>query len=115
MFNLGKTEKFLIIFLLAALLAGLSLNVCRKYSRAADVKIERFDYEPSRNEPFKININEADEDLLAGLNGIGPSLAKRITAYRSEKGSFGSVEELKKVKGIGNKMFEKIKDEVSVE
>ena len=115
MVNLGKTEKFILIFLLAALLTGLSLKICRKHNRIVDVKIKSFNYEPSRDAPLRININEADEEALAGLDGIGPSLARRILAYRSERGGFGSVEELKKVKGLGEKLFEKIKDEVSVE
>lgn len=115
MFSLEKIEKFLIIFLLAALLAGVSLNVYDRCNRCADVKIKSFDYKPSGRESFKININKADERTLAELDGIGPSLAKRITAYRSERGGFGSVEELKEVRGIGNKLFEKIEDEVSAE
>ena len=115
MFDLEKTEKFIIIFLVAALLAGLSLKVYRKHNSIIDVKIKSFDYEPSQDAPLKININEADEEALARLDGIGPSLAGRIIAYRSERGSFRSIEELKKVKGLGEKLFKKIKDEVSVD
>lgn len=116
MFDLRNTEKFILIFLLASLLAGLSIKICGKNSGIVDVKIKSFDYEPSQDTPIiRVNINEADEEALAGLDGIGPSLAGRILAYRSERGGFGSVEELKKVKGIGKALFEKIKDEVSVE
>jgi len=116
MFDLRNTEKFVIIFLLATLLAGLSLKICRQHNKeAVDVKIKSFDHERSGYAPLKININEADEEALTALDGIGPSLANRILAYRSGIGSFRSVEELKKVKGIGKKLFEKIKDEVSVE
>ena len=115
MFNLGKTEKFILILLLAALLIGLSLRIYRKHNSIVDVKIKSFNYEPSQGAPLKININEADEEALVRLDGIGPSLARRILAYRSDRGSFGSVEELKKVKGLGEKLFEKIKDEVSID
>jgi len=116
MFNLGKTEKFIIIFLLAALLTGLSLKICRKHNKEiVDVKIKSFNYEPSDIAPIKININEADLETLIRLEGIGPSLAKRILDYRAQIGRFRSLEELKKVKGVGEKLFEKIKDEVSVE
>ena len=115
MFNLGKTEKFILIFLLTALLTGLSLKICRKHSRIVDVKIKSFNYEPSDIAPIKININEANLETLIRLEGIGPSLAKRILDYRTQIGRFGSLEELKKVKGLGEKLFEKIKDEVSVE
>ena len=115
MFNLGKTERFILIFLIAALLTGLSLKICGKHNRIIDVKIKSFNYEPSDIAPIKININEADIEALIKLEGIGPSLAKRILDYRAQIGRFGSPEELKKVKGIGEKLFEKIKDEVSVD
>ncbi|MDO8535915.1 MAG: helix-hairpin-helix domain-containing protein [Candidatus Omnitrophota bacterium] len=116
MFDLKNSEKSVLIFLLATLLIGLSIGIHKKHDKKIiDVKIRSFDYEPSRDVSLKININEADEESLTRLDGIGPSLACKILAYRSERGSFGSVEELKKVKGLGEKLFEKIKDEVSVE
>ncbi len=116
MFDLEKREKFVLIIFLAALLAGLSLKIYEKYNTGiVDVKIKSFNYKPSSDVSLKININEADEEALAVLDGIGPSLAKRIAVYRSERGGFSTVEELKKVKGIGDKLFEKIKDEVFVQ
>ena len=43
------------------------------------------------------------------LNGIGEVKAVAIIAYRQEKGTFNSVDELKNISGIGDKTFEKIK------
>ena len=57
-----------------------------------------------------ININTADEAQLTRLPGIGPSIAERIVRHRQEVGRFKTTEELKQVKGIGDKLFLKIKD-----
>lgn len=62
-----------------------------------------------------LNINTASAEELDGrLPGIGPSLAQRIIEYRSEKGRFNSIEELKEVSGIGDKRFADIKDLICV-
>ncbi len=62
----------------------------------------------------KININKADEAALSTLSGIGPSKAQSIIAYRQENGRFQSIEDLKKITGIGDKTFEKLKDSITV-
>lgn len=59
--------------------------------------------------PRDVNINTADKDLLTQLPGIGPVTADIIIQYRKDNGQFGSIEELTKVKGIGNKTLEKLK------
>jgi comEA protein len=56
-----------------------------------------------------ININTATKAQLINLPGIGPSLADRILAYRAINGQFTSVDELRKVKGIGEKKFAQIR------
>ena len=62
-----------------------------------------------------IDINTADMYKLCKLDGIGEALATDIIDYRAKNGKFKSIEELKKVKGIGEKKFNKIKDKISVE
>ncbi|WP_207747803.1 helix-hairpin-helix domain-containing protein [Clostridium sp. D33t1_170424_F3] len=62
----------------------------------------------------KIDLNSATAAALDTLNGIGPVLAQRIVDYREEYGGFYSVEELMEVDGIGEKLFEQIKDRVTV-
>lgn len=62
----------------------------------------------------KININTADDKELQTLNGVGPAIAKRIIEYRTEHGNFGSIEDIKKVKGIGNGLFNKCKAKITV-
>jgi len=62
----------------------------------------------------KVNINTATATELATLNGIGATKADAIVAYRNANGKFTSVDDLAKVKGIGEKIIEKIKPEVTV-
>ena len=62
----------------------------------------------------KININTATLEELQKLNGIGENKAKLIIEYRNEKGNFKKVEELKEVPGIGDSIYEKIKDSITV-
>lgn len=61
-----------------------------------------------------INLNTATKDELIALPGIGPAKAQAILDYRSAHGPFKSVEEVKDVKGIGAKRFEKLKGELTV-
>jgi len=62
----------------------------------------------------KININAATVAELETLPGVGPALAQRIVEYREEHGPFARIEDIKKVSGIGDKMFERIKDLITV-
>lgn len=59
-----------------------------------------------------VNLNSATVQELMTLPGIGESRAAAILEYRTQVGRFRSVDELKKVSGIGAKMFEKIKDHI---
>ena len=61
-----------------------------------------------------VDINTAEAERLKTLNGIGDSKAKSIIEYREQNGGFKSIEEIKNVTGIGDKMFEKIKDNITV-
>ncbi len=61
-----------------------------------------------------VDINTADKEALGTLKGIGPAKAEEIIKYRSEKGHFKSIDELKSVKGIGDKIFETIKSDITV-
>ena len=62
----------------------------------------------------KININKATSEELDKLSGVGPALAQRIIDYRVKNGGFKAVEEIKSVSGIGDKMFAKIEDEITI-
>lgn len=56
----------------------------------------------------QMSINEAAMSELMNLPGIGPSIAQRIVEYREMNGEFKKLEDVKKVKGIGDKLFQKI-------
>lgn len=62
----------------------------------------------------KININTAAKEELMTLSGIGASKAESILKYRQEHGNFQSIEDLKKIEGIKDGVFNKIKDDITV-
>jgi len=66
------------------------------------------------DEMAKVNINTANQEQLMSLKGIGESYAQRIIEYREKNGPFQSPEDLLKVKGIGEKTFEAIKDNIVI-
>lgn len=60
----------------------------------------------------KVSINTADKEELMTLSGIGESKAENIIEYRKQN-KFNDVSDIKKVKGIGDSIFEKIKDNIT--
>ncbi len=72
------------------------------FSNGEDVIIEQKD-------ESKISINNASKEELMTLPGIGEKTALKIIEYRQTQ-AFGSIEDIKNVKGIGDKKYEKIKD-----
>jgi competence protein ComEA len=61
-----------------------------------------------------INLNTATVAELDTLPGVGPVLAQRIVDHRTRTGGFKSVDELRKIEGVGDARFEQIKDLVTV-
>ena len=61
-----------------------------------------------------ININTADAEQLETLKGIGSAIAQRIIDHREQNGAFKSIDEIKHVRGIGDKKFAAIKDKITV-
>lgn len=68
----------------------------------------------STNSSGKVNINQATESELTTLPGIGPAKATAIIQHRTEVGKFQTIEDLKKVSGIGAKTFEQLKELIDV-
>jgi len=62
----------------------------------------------------KVNINAASLEELQKLPRIGPQIAQRILDYRKENGNFKKIEEILKVRGIGEKVFAQLKDLITV-
>ncbi len=62
----------------------------------------------------KVNINQATTSQLQQIDGIGKTIAGRIIEFRETYGSFKTIDEVKKVKGIGERIFEKIKLHIDI-
>lgn len=62
-----------------------------------------------------IPINTASEEELQELQGVGPVLAKRIVEYRQANGGFERLDDLKNVTGIGEKTFEKFRNQITLD
>ena len=123
-------EKFISKFLLTILVVGLMVGYVRRtwFSETFDIS----DLAEEADEVAKI-VQERRTARLAGENiasiitiqkvnlygvlkselitlpGIGPALADRIVAYRDEFGTFKTLDDLRNVKGIGDKSLEKIR------
>lgn len=61
-------------------------------------------------QPSKVNINSASVQELEMLPGVGPQIARRIFTYRNHNGHFRSPEDLEKIKGIGKKKLETMRE-----
>lgn len=82
-----------------------------------EIKIdESINNENQNNNKYndKVDINHATVEELEKLTGIGQATANKIINYREEYGDFKSIEELKNVNGIGDKKYEQIKDEITL-
>jgi competence protein ComEA len=118
---MSRLEKIIIILLILAALSGIA------FAYYCKIMQEKIDIAPadisSRAEEAScliekskiININTADKYTLTKLPGIGPQLAQNIIDYRRESGMFLSPDDLLKVKGIGPKKFQSLKDLIAVD
>jgi len=104
MFALTKEERQAILFLLAVAFIGLSINLTVKLNSHLE-KIVKVDVNIA-----KIDINTANLDELLRSKSITKKLAQDIIQYRYLHGAFRDLEELKEIKGIGEKRYEKLKE-----
>lgn len=68
----------------------------------------------AQDKPDKLNINTASVAELQELPRVGESIARRIVDYRTKNGKFERIEDLMKVRGIGEKVFLQLKDLITV-
>jgi competence protein ComEA len=98
-----------------------AINLAKKLVDEEAIKVPsvmndngEYDQSDHTNEDELIDINEADESELVKLNGIGPAIANNIIRYREENGDLKSLEELKNVPRIGDKIFEGLKHQIKI-
>lgn len=70
--------------------------------------------ENSNKNSGTININIATADELMTLSGVGQAKAQAIIDYRMSNGDFQSIDDIKKIAGIKDAVYNKIKDKISV-
>jgi len=119
--SLPASERGLILLIGIALLAsGVVFYVSRERPPAAlhndpivleDVLVVR----PTFHDARKVDLNTASIVELVRLPGIGEVLAGRIIAYREEHGRFTTLDGLVAVSGIGPKVLEEIRDQVTID
>lgn len=77
-------------------------------------RAEELAREAEQQEGGLVNLNTATAEQLMSLTGVGQSKAEDILNYREEHGGFQTIEELMQIPGIKERVFEKIKDQITV-
>ena len=85
--------------------AGTSLTLSKASPTEIKVKVGRMESPKLLVFSIPIDLNGASEEDLCFIPGIGEGLAREIVAYRRARGRFQSVEELREVKGIGERNY----------
>lgn len=101
-------------FVVIAVLAATVLWKGDFSKKAEPVNSSEFTSTPSQTESGKININTASENELMSLPGIGKKRAEAIIERRETYARFSDISEIKNVEGIGDSVFEEIKDKITV-
>jgi competence protein ComEA len=109
MLNLTPEEKRAALFLLIIAFCGITLNNLAKLNCGAE---KLFCPQVSL---ARINLNKISLEELVKTRCLPLKASQRVIAYRQQQGNFSSLEELKKVKGIGDKRYEKLKEIFFVE
>jgi len=83
--------------------------ICPNIQNDSCLNTEITDNITNKDNEGLVNINTATIEELQTINGIGESKAKSIIEYRKTNGKFKSIEDIKNVEGIGDKLYETIK------
>jgi competence ComEA-like helix-hairpin-helix protein len=103
-----------LVVLLLVFLLGMRLIDSRKESQTVPERGLPVAGTETEDRTGKIDINSATVEELKALDGIGEAKANAIVEYRKEYGPFTAIEEIKNVKGIGDGIFDAIKDNICV-
>lgn len=88
-----------------------NLNLVMIISNSCSINISGIDEKESAS---LVNINYATIEQLQTLPGIGEAIALKIVSYRETNGLFSKIEDIMKVNGIKENLFNKIKDKITV-
>ena len=120
---MNKNNKLQLIILITsvALFMGIGIGILigrqtgsiTALSQQGEAQTE-YTYPFQTNQTGKVNVNTASVEELTALPGIGEETAKRIVEYRNKYGIFYSLDELGKVKGIGENSIEKLRPYATV-
>lgn len=92
-----------------------AINLAEVLRDGQEIVIPSLKEGASAKEVDKVNINNADIYKLCTVTGIDKVTAINITQYRNKNGKFKSIEELKKIDKISDKLFNKIKSKICAE
>jgi comEA protein len=123
-----KSETRILFFLIGSFLIGCGVWMYRRWVEPLPVVMEDTSHPLSLNVNtdvsnleksegdtlFRIILNTASKVELEKLPGVGPVMADRILEYRDMHRQFHSIEELKHIKGIGEKTIQKIEPYLTV-
>lgn len=115
--KIGKRNRaviFVIIYCLVLLALLIGLKIAEFKISDTPLETAKYIYTPGSSQKLLININTADLHQLCQLPQIGETLAQRIIDHRRENGLFGDIQDIKRVNGIGDIIFEKISDLITV-
>jgi competence protein ComEA len=92
-----------------------SVNLARQVTDGEQIRVSaRGENESSSSPQTLLSLNGSSVATLETLPGVGPKLAARIVDWRKANAGFKTVADLRKVGGIGDKLFAQLKDLVSI-
>jgi comEA protein len=134
LFSFTRQEQITILFLALALLIGSIVTLVKRRDPtfAPELHLEErvvrevndtvatdeWNQEPEQCDTLslgKVDVNRATAEELMKLPGIGPKMAHRIVSHRESRGAFQTTEDLKEVKGIGDKTLERLRPHIKIE
>jgi hypothetical protein len=102
---IARGEQLVLVVLALALVAGVAWRAVT-YWRLGQEPLEVI---PAAPPTYRVDVNAADWITLSVVPGLGEALSKRIVEVRDKRGGFKSIEELRQVRGIGDRSLAKLR------